>query len=131
MTNELITKIESIKLELAKMANDNQDINDYNQIKFKENIDITDQILFVRGYGKQLKQLLEAFQHKLVNLNISEGSKNQIYKLLNTDATPMIDGKTMSWESEKFEHFPVVSAIATLSSIQVNVLASECIVIQK
>ena len=119
-TIELLEYIDQIKDKLEKTVDGDLSNSNY---------DFTDYVMFVQGNAKQLKLRINTYQDSLISLN-SNQSNDKIYKLLNTLDPPMREGLTNTWESGKFEHLPVVSAITTLTNIQVNILMAEKIILE-
>jgi hypothetical protein len=127
---QTIDVIENIKKKLALTANDNKEIENYNQIKDKGSFDITNLIMLKQDEGAKLKTAIDNFREYLVSMKLDESIKMKILRLLNTEPRHIEFG-FQTWQEANFRNFPVISAIATLTSIQVNILASELIAIQK
>jgi len=126
-----INSIEEFKQELAKRANNNELVDSYRSIRQKGNSEITNQLFLAEKKGAELKVLMDNFCAQLVRLNLDEATKNRVRRQLNTNDTPPFDGSMQTWEESKFENVPAMAAIATLSGIQVDILASELLVLQQ
>lgn len=126
-----INSIEEFKQELAKRANDNELVESYSSIRQKGNSEITNQLFLAERKGAELKVLMDNFCAQLVRLNLDDATKNRVRRQLNTNDPPPYDGNMQTWEEGKFENVPVMAAIATLSGIQVDILASELLVLQR
>lgn len=130
-TNRLIASIEDIKQELAKKASHNQAISDYSKIINKENYDITNEVMLNRNTALHVKKLLNDYCEKLILTNPDKNTVEQIKLLLNTNDCRTKDGELENWETSQFNYAPVISAISTLTCLQVNVLISESLLLKK
>ena len=125
----LINEIEALKKKLAQISSDNEEINDYRQIKYMGNYDVPNEILIASGKGRQIKKSLDNFRMNLIGLNLGDSLRLIVCKQLNTSDPKAVEGERQTWESMNFEYMPVISAIATLTGIQVKVLTSEFVVL--
>ncbi len=91
-------------------------------------ITIRYEILIANGKGRLIKKSLDNFRMNLIGLNLDDSLRLIICKQLNTSDPIPIEGQPNTWESMNFEQMPVISVIATLTSIQVKVLTSEFVV---
>jgi gliding motility-associated protein GldM len=93
----------------------------------KENTDKPAEVMIVKGGGKRLKEAIKTFREFLLAQiePKAEGVRNAILTGLNTDDPPAKGGKTETWESEHFEHLPMVGVITIMSGLQSNVRNAE------
>ncbi len=129
-TNDLIASVEDIKQELAKKASNNQIITDYSSVIHKENYDITNDVMLNQRQAFRLKESLNNYCKKLISTNADENTIEQIRMLLDTKDNRTENGEIENWETSQFNYTPVISAISTLTYIQVNVLISESLVLK-
>lgn len=93
----------------------------------KENADIPGEIMIVKGNGKKLKGAIESFRKYLLEQidPKAEGIKSAIEISLHTADPEPVDGKMESWESEHFEHLPLVGVTTILTGLQSNIRNAE------
>jgi gliding motility-associated protein GldM len=93
----------------------------------KDNTDIPAQVMITQGNGKKLKAALASYRGFLLdNIDPSyDVLRKSIESGLNTNDPPAVEGKTESWESEHFEHLPLMGVLTILSGLQSNVRNAE------
>lgn len=96
-------------------------------VSSKDNVDIPAQLMVLEKRGTELKGKIEAFRAKMIKI-VSDASTDKeavknvtaaIEKSLNTDAPKPKGGLTPSWESENFEHLPLMAVITIMTQMQV------------
>lgn len=125
--DELINYIEQIKQSIAIRANENEGVTNYENIRYKENFDISTEVMIIQGKAKELKIKIDEYKSFLLDFEKNEQSISKIYQLLNTQDPAPHDGILRTWESYTFEHYPVISVINTLTNLQVNIKIAELI----
>lgn len=85
------------------------------------------------GRAFELKKKLIQFREYLAQ-NIDKQKAPQLLEsilgILNTDnPPPKADGEAQTWESERFEHIPLIAVIPQLTKVQVDVLNCEAEVV--
>jgi gliding motility-associated protein GldM len=133
--NELYSLINSLKIRVVKET-DNDSIAVLKQklspdlIKAKDNKDVCAEIMMVKGEGKKLKDKIIAFREHLLSM-VDKKEKmviDALNKNLDTDPPkPKVKdaGETHSWESEHFEHLPLIAVTTIMSKLQSDVRNAE------
>jgi gliding motility-associated protein GldM len=137
-SKELVDYIQSLKIEIIKTADGDKSpsleeggkINPM-AINSKDNMDKPAQIMVGsnnNGKGqdvkKKINELREFFLSQLDPK--AESVKSSIEKNLATNNPPIgLDGASHSWESENFEHMPLIAVITVMSGIQANIRNAE------
>jgi hypothetical protein len=130
-TMQIVNEIEDLKMEIARTADKNVEAGNYDHIRGMESLDVTNQVIFTENEGEILKISIEKYRDYLVNLNPGTDIKEKIYNLLNTQNPPVIEGEILSWVEAMFRGLPVISVIAVLTDLQVEILTSESLILQK
>jgi gliding motility-associated protein GldM len=93
----------------------------------KENMDKPAEVMIVKGGGKRLKEAIKTYREFLLSQiePKAEGVRTAILNGLNTEDPRTTDGKTETWESEHFEHLPMVGVTTVMSGLQSNVRNAE------
>ncbi len=131
MADERYEMIQDLKLKILQTAREKEAINGREiipeKINGKENTDIPAQVMITEGNGKKLRAAIESFRKFLLD-QVDPGSetlRKSIESGLNTSDPPPKEGKTESWESEHFEHLPLMGVITILSGMQANIRNAE------
>ncbi len=131
--NDLYKQIQDLKIKIVnKSEGKNNKAVEGNiiipmNIGSKENTDKPAEIMIVEGNGKKLRSDLESYRKFLLE-NIDPKAEiivNSIKKGLNTEDPAAKGGKTESWESEHFEHLPLIGVTTIMSGLQANVRNAE------
>ncbi|MGC8802771.1 MAG: gliding motility protein GldM [Bacteroidales bacterium] len=131
MADERYEMIQDLKLKILQTAREKEAIKGREiipeNINGKENTDIPAQVMITEGNGKKLRAAIEGFRKFLLdNIDPSyDNLRKSIEKGLNTNDPPPKEGKTESWESEHFEHLPLMGVITILSGMQSNIRNAE------
>lgn len=134
--NELDAYINSLKVRIVQAADGKKSLAVVNnkietdKIDSKDNTDSPAQVMVGdnnNGEGRVLKSKIEAFRgHLLAMIDKKETNIiNSIKKNLNTDAPAAKEGETPSWESEHFEHWPLIAVNTIMSKLQSDVRSAE------
>ncbi len=132
-SNELFDLMQADKIEIVKMCEgDKTDAVKNGKvipslIESKETMDKPSQYMIVENHGKVLRNAIVKYREFLLqNIDPSAvGIKESLDNGLNTKDPPAVDNTTESWESEHFEHLPVVGVTTVLSGLQSNVRNAE------
>lgn len=129
-TDELVDFVEKLKYDLVVHV-DGEDAN-INDIKAKDNLDASGQIMILQGQGKVLRKKIDVFRDELL-AKIPEKDtllRGRLMRNLNTEDPKPVDGEFMSWESNNFENIPLAGVVTMLSLIQADVLNSEADIVR-
>jgi gliding motility-associated protein GldM len=133
-SDDLYEMIQGLKLEIVGIAEKgNQEVIVNGELKpmkiaGKDNTEIPAQVMIVSKKGAALKKAIESFREYLLSQTDpkAEGIRKSIEQGLNTsDPKPTEVGKTESWESEHFEHLPLVAVTTVMTGLQSNIRNTE------
>jgi gliding motility-associated protein GldM len=134
-TKEIIDYIQSLKVEVitqadGKKAEAIEDGSKINPLKInaKDNQDIPANIMINKGKAKDLRKEIQELNSFFVGIldPKAESVKESIDKSLETKDPPLTpDGERKTWETENFEHIPLIAVVTELSAIQANVRNAE------
>ena len=133
-SNELFKLMQDDKVKIVKMCEgDKTDaVNKTGEvipslIQSKETMDKPSQFMIVENHGAELKTKIEKYREYLLEQidPKATGVREAIENGLNTNPPPVVDNKKESWESEHFEHLPVVGVTTVLTGLQSNVRNAE------
>lgn len=123
-TKFIIKYIDDVKRELILKAggqNDNLD-----EIKAKEDITITNQVMFGENKALMIKNYIIAFKNTAYTLlNDNNFEKFTETQLLNTEMLPVMNGEVITWEESQFMNVPVIVAISNLENIKSGIVLCE------
>ena len=139
--NELYQYIQDLKFEIIRAAEgedtevikDNEiDHGDGKEggIKAKDNSMIPAEIMIGSandGKANDLKVAIEEFREYLLSL-VGEESKNVLHSIesnLDTHDPGLIKGEMHTWQSENFQHLPLIAVITLMSKMQADVRNAE------
>jgi gliding motility-associated protein GldM len=96
-------------------------------IKAKDNTDYPATYMLNEGHGTEMKEKIIQFREKLLEY---VGTDNEILvhaieQNLYTEDPPPHEGQQHSWESEHFEHLPMIAVLTMMSKIQSDVRNAE------
>lgn len=124
-SDEMFKYVEDFKYQLVRLADGKEAIT--NDIRNKDNLDVSGQYALVEGHGKELKNHLnnyKEFLEKYVN-----GDQTKISMFERNFATKGgKDGK--NWQETIFEMMPVAAATTILTKYQTDIRAAEGEVVQ-
>ncbi|MFW5710062.1 MAG: gliding motility protein GldM, partial [Bacteroidota bacterium] len=135
--DELVNLIQDLKLQIIEASEgedteaiDGKDVHGM-KIQGKDNTDVPAQIMVGDNNdaaAKGLRAAIEDFREFLFEEVISpdaESVRSSIASSLNTDNPPPVEGHTASWESEHFEHLPLIAVVTIMSSLQSDIRNAE------
>ena len=97
----------------------------------KEDLNYAEEIMMTKRNGELLKKAIENYRSFLLsNIDSSQTSLiASINKSLDTSNPPRVEGSSPTWESNKFQGYPLIAVITLMSKIQSDVRNSESDVI--
>lgn len=137
-SKELVDYIQSLKIEIIKKADgektkgveDGGKVNPM-LIDSKDNMDIPAQIMVGsanNGKGKEVRKKINDLREFMISFldPKAESVRMSIEKNLATLDPPIgPDGASHSWESESFEHLPLIAVVTVMSGLQANIRNAE------
>lgn len=94
---------------------------DLKNMKWKKEItDVPAYVMIVENKGAELKQKINAYK-EMVEQNTNSRGKEIITLFFNTEDSKTKDEKVITWESEKFEHLPLITVLVGLNQMRSNV----------
>lgn len=133
--NELFALINDLKIRIVKKTEgDSLAINKHKvepaKIKAKDNKDVAAEIMVGsdnKGEAKKLKAKIDLFRKHLLSMvdKKDSGVINTIEKNLETKDPPATEGENHTWESEHFEHLPLIAVTTIMSKMQSDVRNAE------
>jgi gliding motility-associated protein GldM len=130
-SDDIYESIQDMKLKILAVAKEELAVKGREitpmLINGKENTDKPAQVMIVEQNGKKLKAMIEDFRkYALEQIDPkAEGLVKAINRGLNTEDPPTKDGKLESWESEHFEHLPLMGVLTIMTGLQSNVRNAE------
>lgn len=133
--DDLYNTLNDLKIQIIKKADksteavDKQKINS-KKITTKDNTDIPAHIMVGdnnNGKGKELKEKINKFRELILSM-VDKKDKDvisSIEKNLDTKDPAAVEGKKESWESEHFEHLPLIAVTTIMSKMQSDVRNAE------
>lgn len=134
--NELDEYINSLKIKIIQAADGKEALAVVNnkveidKIQAKDNADSPAQVMVGdnnNGEGKVLKEKIAAFREHLLAMvdKKDEGVISSLRKNLNTEDPPAKEGAKHTWESEHFEHWPLIAVNTFMSKMQSDIRNAE------
>lgn len=135
-SEDLYSQIEAIKKKLVMDAGGyelDENGKETDRPKKMDNREKSAEYFMVQGNGKngkEFKAKIEAHRDFLLTeVDGNEELTSSINKLFNTDDHVNKDGVKEPWVNHNFEHYPLISVLSTLTTIQSNIKNSEAQVI--
>lgn len=136
--DSLIDFIQSLKIEIIHKADgpeapgvrkDGSICTD--SILAKDQQEVPAEIMVVKGKGKIVKEKIVDFREFIIGMIDPKDSliRNAIENNLETHDPPAKDGIMHTWESEHFEHLPLVAVITLMTKLQSDIRNAEADVI--
>lgn len=124
-TDSLYNYITHLKEMIVKRADGAE--GDINNIDAKDDLNIAAEIMIVKKNGAALKKAIEEYRAHLISLVEPSNTAliSAIEKSLDTSAPPVVEGKTESWESSKFEGYPLIAVVTLMSKMQSDIRNTE------
>ncbi len=97
----------------------------------KEDMNFTEEIMMTKKNGTLLKKAIDDYRNYLLkNIDPNETSLiASIKETLDTSDPPGVEGSKPTWESSKFQGYPLIAAITLMSKMQSDIRNSESDVI--
>ena len=135
-SEDLFTEIEAIKKKLVIDAGGyelDENGKETDRPKKMDNREKSAEYFMVQGNGKngkEFKAKIDAHRTFLLSqVGDNEELQTSIEKLFSTEDHTNKDGVKEPWISHNFEHYPLISVLSTLTTIQSNIRSSESQVI--
>jgi len=128
-SDSLYSYIHSLKELIVKRADGPE--GDVREIKAQEDLNASAELMITKKHGTDLKKAIEAYRNSLLALIDTSNTEliASINQSLSTAPPPKKEGSTPSWESSKFEGYPLIAVITLMSKIQSDVRNAESDVI--
>jgi len=128
-SDSLYRYIYSLKELIVKAADGPK--GDVDNIISKDDLNYPAELMITKKRGIVLKKAIESYRNSLLALVDTSNTEliASINKSLDTSAPPPKEGQTPSWESSKFEGYPLIAVITLMSKIQSDVRNAESDVI--
>ncbi len=132
-SNELSRYIQDLKLEIVTQAEgeNTEAIQEEtilgHEIGKKDNTDIPAVVMINEGKANDLKAAIEEYREFLLSLvnEESENVRHSIETSLDTEDPPPVEGEIHTWQSEHFEHLPLIAVITLMSKMQSDIRNAE------
>ena len=134
-STELYDNIAAIKLLLVEQAGGTEldsEGNPTDKPKKMDNREKSAEYFIVNGEGENLKVKIDDYRNFMVQ-QVPENDDiiKSIDQLFNTAPHENKDGVKEDWANHNFEHYPLISILSTLTTIQANIRNSEAQVISE
>ncbi len=116
---ELTSYVGQIKEDMIKEAG-GRDPEENNDLKDRQNLDISAEMMVTKGKGAELKAKILDTRKKLIALADAKDQAGINFSLNAVDPPAGKEGLARSWESYQFEAVPVTAAVTLLSKIQTD-----------
>ena len=87
----------------------------------KSSTNAPDELMIIDQFGIALKQKLISYKEKMDQNTNNQGKEISALFFNTDDPKPGKDGITSTWESEKFEHLPMISVLVELNQMKSNI----------
>lgn len=124
-SDEIYKYVEDFKYHIVRLA-DGEDAKT-NDIKNKDNLDVSGQYALVQGKGKELKRKIEEYRDFLKTFVNGDATKIAMFDR-NFSTKGGKDGK--NWQESIFEMMPVAAVTTILTKYQTDIKAAEGEVVQ-
>lgn len=130
--DETVKFLQDIRREIIKQADGDKKepgTLKVDDIQLKDNTEYVPKIMIVDGKGTLLKKKIEEFR-KYIITQIDKPDKHKdliagLEKTLDTSDPPAEEGVLHSWESERFEHLPLIASVAFMTIIEGDIRNAE------
>ena len=128
-SDSLYRYIHSLKELIVKKADGPE--GDVDKIVSQDDLNYSAELMINKKNGLALKNAIEKYRKSLISMVDTSNTEliASINKSLDTSAPPPTAGQTPSWESSKFEGYPLIAVITLMSKIQSDVRFAESDVI--
>ena len=129
---ELYTMIDDMKAELIERSGgEDEEFPGQGKPKKMDDREVSPNYFILEGNGSKLQGAMETYRDFLTGISSElpdeDKAEELITKINHTfDFSDHVhDGASVSWESSKFEHYPLISVITSLTMMQSNVRTTE------
>jgi gliding motility-associated protein GldM len=128
-SDSLYNYIRSLKEMIVKAADGPE--GDIDNIISKDDLNYAAELMVTKKHGAELKKAITAYRNSLLSLVDTASTEliSSINKSLDTAPPPPTEARTPTWESSKFEGYPLIAVITLMSKIQSDVRNAESDVI--
>jgi len=128
-TDSLYNYITHFKMMIVKKADGPEGRVD--SIVSKEDLNYAEEIMMTQKNGTLLKKAIENYRTFLIShIDSSQTSLiTSISKSLDTSNPPRVEGSSPTWESSKFQGYPLIAVVTLMSKMQSDIRNSESDVI--
>lgn len=130
--DETVKFLQELRREIIKQADGDKKepgTLKVDDIQLKDNTEYVPKIMIVDGKGALLKKKIEEFRKFAISLvDKPEKSKDLLAsfeKTLDTSDPPAEEGVLVSWESQRFEHLPLIASVAFMTIIEGDIRNAE------
>jgi len=127
-SSELYDEIAAIKVLLIEKAGGyekNENNEDTDKPLKMDNREKSANYFIAEGEGVKLKDKIDAYREFMLNQTDNEDLKVSINELFDTSPYVTKGEATEEWVNHNFEHYPLISILSTLTTIQANIRNSE------
>lgn len=120
--DSLVSYLQQLKVRIAQEAGGTLD-----DVRRKDDTEAASRIMLsaVGGEGVRLRKEMDAFREHSISLITDTTKRRAISENLSTKVTGSLALSSLGWENVLFNNMPTVSAIATLSKLQSDLLSAE------
>ena len=128
-SDSLYNYIHSLKELIVKKADGPE--GNVDKIIAQDDLNYAAELMINKKHGLALKNAIEKYRKMLITLVDTSNTEliASINKSLDTSAPPPSAGQTPSWETSKFEGYPLIAVITLMSKMQSDVRFAESDVI--
>ncbi|MGL4411739.1 MAG: gliding motility protein GldM [Bacteroidales bacterium] len=120
--DSLFVYLQELKVRIAEEAGGTLE-----DLKRKDDTEVASRVMFrvIGGEGERLRKRINAFREYSIGLIADTTKRRVIAENLSTKASGEFALSSSGWENMLFNNMPTVSAIATLSKLQSDIVSAE------
>lgn len=122
-SDSLFNYIQYLKLEIAKKSDGPE--ADADNLKYKENLDASPEVMIVGKQGDKLKDAIDQYRNDILSRITDENKQKIIANSLSTEPRPKSADDNRTWVQASFESMPSIAVLTYLSSLQSNIKQAE------
>ena len=123
MSDSLFNYADFLKHAIVRKA-DGSD-GDINNIRNKEDLESSTQVMLTEGYGKKLYNAIVSFRNRILSMIADKRQAEIIASNLSTDVPKQESLLGRNWQQYTFENMPVAAATTMLTKLQSDVRYAE------